>query len=364
MGFSLVNNVKQRINLCYLLPAMLLMLSSANAADHCVILQYHHFSNSTPAITSVTPEQFQAQLNYLEQNDFNILPLREVIRKLKADIDLPQQCVAFTVDDAWLSVYQTAYPMLKKRGWPMTVFVNSEAVDQQRHNTLSWNQMREMAQHGFSFENHGHNHDHLIRKRDMETDTQWRQRIRDNIATANRRITEELGIKPEFFAYPYGEYTPQVQHLVSTFGLTGFGQQSGPVSKYSDFSALPRFPIAGSYAKLASFITKVNTQALPVASATPANPLLSQNEKRPPLTLRMAIEKSPRGQLNCFVNGSTKVSMDWLDEATVEVVPEFDLPAGRSRTNCTMSTGKKGSYYWYSHNWIKKKADGSWYQEY
>jgi peptidoglycan/xylan/chitin deacetylase (PgdA/CDA1 family) len=359
-----VNNVKLPVNLQRLLLISLLMVSPAYAADHCVILQYHHFSSSTPAITSVTPKQFEAQLNYLEQNNFSILPLREIIRKLEADIPLPEQCVALTVDDAWLSVYSTAFPMLKKRGWPMTVFVNSEAVDEQRQNTLNWPQMREMMQHGFSFENHGHSHDHLIRKRQQESEPQWLQRVRDNIITANKRITEELGIKPEFFAYPYGEYTPQVQQTVSKLGLKGFGQQSGPISKNSDFSALPRFPIAGVYAKLSGFITKVNSQAMPVVSASPLNPVLAQHTRRPQLTLKLDIEKHQQGLLNCFINGSAEVSIEWLDTATVQVKPEFDLPAGRSRTNCTMPTERKGSYYWYSHNWIRKKADGSWYQEY
>lgn len=356
--------MKKLTHLLYLLPSMLLMVSSAKAADHCVILQYHHFSKTTPAITSVTPEQFEEQLSYLETNNFNVLPLREVIRKLKADIALPQRCVALTVDDAWLSVYENAFPGIKQRGWPMTVFVNSATVDRQLRNTLSWQQMREMAQHGFSFENHGHSHDHLIRKRKQESEQQWLQRVRDNIVKANERISKELGTKPALFAYPYGEYTPRIQQVVSSLGLTGFGQQSGAVSRYSDFSALPRYPIAGNYAKPASFITKVNSRALPVVTAFPANPLLPQNVKRPQLTLKLDIEKNQRGRLNCFVNGSPEVSINWLDEKTVQVTPEFDLPAGRSRTNCTMPSAHKGSFHWYSHNWIKKKADGSWYQEY
>lgn len=356
--------MKKLTTLQYLLPILLLMVSTTKAADHCVILQYHHFSNSTPPITSVTPEQFEEQLNYLETNNFNILPLREVVRKLKADIELPDRCVALTVDDAWLSVYDTAFPKLKKRGWPMTVFVNSETVDKKQRNTLSWQQIREMAQHGFSFENHGHSHDHLIRKRKHESDKQWLQRVRKNLVTANERISKELGIQPELFAYPYGEYTPQVQRVVSSLGLTGFGQHSGAVSRYSDFSALPRFPIAGNYAKLPGFITKVNTRALAVVSASPANPVLPQTVKRPQLTLKLDIEKNQRGRLNCFVNGSTEVLINWLDDKTVQIEPEFDLPAGRSRTNCTMPSTQKGSFHWYSHNWIKKKADGSWYREY
>ena len=246
----------------------------------------------------------------------------------------------------------------------MTVFVNSETVDEQHRNTLNWSQMREMAQHGFSFENHAHSHDHMIRKSGQESDQQWLQRVRENIVTANRRITTELGIKPELFAYPYGEYTPEIQQIVSAHELTGFGQQSGPASRYSDFGALPRFPIAGSYAKLPDFITKVNTRALPVVSASPVNPLLPQNINRPQLTLKLDIEKNQRKLLNCFVNGNSEVTIAWLDDKTVQVRPEFDLPAGRSRTNCTMPSGHKESYHWYSHNWIKKKADGSWYREY
>jgi len=356
--------MKQLTTFYYRILALLLMASTAEAADHCVILQYHHFSSSTPPITSVTPEQFEQQLNYLQTNNFNILPLREVVRKLKADIALPERCVALTVDDAWLSVYETAFPKLRQRGWPMTVFVNSETVDNQQNNTLSWQHMREMAQYGFSFENHGHSHDHLIRKRNQESDQQWLERVRKNIVAANDRISKELGIRPELFAYPYGEYTPEVQQIVSSLDLTAFGQQSGPVSRYSDFSALPRFPIAGSYAKLPGFITKVNSRALPVVSVSPANPVLPQNMKRPLLTLKLDIEKNQRARLNCFVNGSSEVSVDWIDDTTVQVKPEFDLPAGRSRTNCTLPSADKGSFHWHSHNWIKKKADGSWYQEY
>ena len=66
----------------------------AVAADHCVVLQYHHISEDTPGITSVTPEQFQEHLDYLLAHDHVVMPLEDVITALKTGEDLPERCVA------------------------------------------------------------------------------------------------------------------------------------------------------------------------------------------------------------------------------------------------------------------------------
>ena len=47
---------------------LLVIATASKAANHCVVLQYHHFSETTPAITSVTPQQFNAHLDYLANN--------------------------------------------------------------------------------------------------------------------------------------------------------------------------------------------------------------------------------------------------------------------------------------------------------
>ena len=210
------------------------------AANHCVILQYHHFSNDTPAITSVTPEQFDKHLEYLNSHDFKVLPLRYVVHALKHRQDLPDRCVSLTVDDAYSSVYRNALPRLQKLGWPLTVFVNTQGVDQSVSSYMTWGQMREMSRQGVTFENHGHGHIHTLRKLVNESDDEWRQRVMRDISIAQQRITEEIGIAPELFAHPYGEYNAAVLDIIRRMGLTGFGQQSGPAWPGADFGALPR----------------------------------------------------------------------------------------------------------------------------
>ena len=339
---------------------------ATHAASSCVVLQYHHIADDTPAITSVTLSQFQAHLDYLKTQQFQVMPLRTVVTALQKGHSLPDKCVSLTVDDAYLSIYSNAFPLLKKLGWPMTVFVNTEGVDKSISTYMNWDQMREMARHNFVFENHGHGHIHMIRKTKDESTQAWRDRIVKDIETAQSRITKELGDAPRLFAHPYGEYNPDTVGIIKTMGLIGFGQQSGPVWPGANFGALPRFPMNAHYANLQGFITKVNTLALPVVNAVPQDPLVSLGEWRPVLKLTLAPDSYSKGGLQCFVAGSNNVEMTWSEQHAdqVTIAPKFDLKPGRSRTNCTMPSGQRGRYHWYSHNWFVRKADGSWYAEY
>jgi peptidoglycan/xylan/chitin deacetylase (PgdA/CDA1 family) len=350
--------------------ALVLILLLANlpvqAASHCVILQYHHFSDDTPATTSVTLEQFDDHLDYLKHNNFNVLPLRDVVTALEQGQKLPDRCISLSVDDAYISVYRNAAPRLKKLGWPLTVFVNTEGVDRGVSVYMTWEQMRELSKQGVTFENHGHGHIHMIRRNPDESEEDWRQRVFNDISTAQRRITTEIGIAPQLFAHPYGEYNPATLQIVKEMGLTGFGQQSGPAWRGSDFAVLPRFPMAANYAGMQSFKVKVNTLPLPVVLAVPADPLVPQGQTRPSLKLTLKTNAYSRASIQCYVGGSNNVEIIWSKDSPdqLEVTPGFDLGPGRHRTNCTMPSAQKDRFHWYSHNWFVRKADGSWYSEY
>jgi biofilm PGA synthesis lipoprotein PgaB len=337
-----------------------------HAGNSCVVLQYHHFSDATPAITSVTLQQFDAHLQYLESNDFIVIPLRKVVAALKTGAALPERCVSISVDDAYISVYRNAYPRLKKRGWPMTVFVNTQGVDEGISAYMSWEQMREMSKHGVSFENHGHGHIHMVRPLQGESEHQWRARIGDDIRTAQQRITREIGIAPQLFAHPYGEYSPASIEIIEQIGLVGFGQQSGPVWPGANFGALPRFPMAAQYAEMPGFRIKVNTLPLPVVGAEPVDPLTPLQPGRPILEVTLEPGSYSGSGIQCFISGSNNVELDWPAQYPnrFTVTPKFDLQPGRHRINCTMASQQPGRFLWYSHNRFVRKADGSWYAEY
>lgn len=347
------------------LAASLLLTGAVHAADHCVVLQYHHVSEETPGITSVTPERFQQHLDYLFENKHVVMPLGEVVAALKLGTALPDKCVALTIDDAYVSAFREAYPRVIRHAYPLTVFVSTEAIDGGHPGYLSWDQMRDMQAHGISFQNHSHSHAHLIRRLENETEHDWEQRVATDIQTAQDRIQAELGVAPTLFAYPYGEYDRPLKRIVGAMGLVGFGQQSGPMWRQADFTALPRFPMASIYASMRTFPSKVESLPLPIIGALPEEPMLALDEWQPALTLIFNADAANARQLTCFVNGSPEVEYQWLDDpaGAVKISPRGRLNAGRNRTNCTLPVPGSGRFGWYSHNWIRRHADGGWYRE-
>ncbi len=127
-------------------------------AFSAVILQYHHVSTTTPASTSISPTLFVAHLDYIEQNNYEVWALPKVIGYLKAANDLPDNVVVITFDDAYDSIYEAAYPLLKQKKMPFTVFVATEPAQQKLKSFMTWAQLREISEHGATVANHTHTH--------------------------------------------------------------------------------------------------------------------------------------------------------------------------------------------------------------
>jgi peptidoglycan/xylan/chitin deacetylase (PgdA/CDA1 family) len=337
---------------------------SVAVPSHAVVLLYHHVDDTTPALTSISPQKFIQQLDYLTANDFQVWPLDKIIRYLKSAKPIPDKTVAITFDDSYQSVYHTAFPLLRQRHWPFTVFVSTDDVDHGYNLQSSWQQLREMAKHGATIANHSSGHLHLLKKLAGESEAEWLQRIKQDIENAEQRIIEQIGSSKKLFAYPYGEYNQALTELVSSMGYTGFGQQSGAIGEHSDFSSLPRFPFAGNYTELESFALKVLTLPMPVKASAADKPLRHATDK-PPLTLRL-INPLPQPQsLQCFASLQGKMLLQWLADDELRITPESAIPVGRSRYNCTalFSGGDDDDtarYFWHSTPWIRLDSNEQW----
>lgn len=340
----------------WLLFLLTLVFTTATAAEErqAVIFMYHHFGVEKYPSTNVRLEQFEAHLDYIADNGYQVWPLQKVVQYLRDDKPFPARVVAITIDDAYTSVYNEAFPRLRERGWPYTVFVATDGVDGHYKALMSWAQMREMQQHGASFANHSASHDHLIRQRPTEDEKAWLARLRKDIQRAQRRLTEELGAAPMLMAYPYGEFNTAVADLIAELGYITFGQHSGPAGLGYDLRALPRFPMAERFAGMDGFRSKIASLALPVASVEPWEPVVTDNNP-PRLVVSVGDSSARLGQLGCFVSDQGRVEVEWEDRAArrFAVQAEKPLPVGRSRYNCTAPSPQKGRYFWYSHPWIR-----------
>ncbi|WP_428086216.1 polysaccharide deacetylase family protein [Candidatus Thioglobus sp.] len=234
---------------------LLILISVSLNAKSCAVLLYHHFSDEMPKSTSISPKLFEQHLQYLQVNEFKVLPLKTLLSKLK-DNDLPDRCVVLTTDDAYQSIYTNAYPLLKKYQMPMAVFVATQAIDKNYKAMMSWNQMREIQGEYVKFYNHTAAHSHLLDLNKAQVKTQIEQ--------AQNSLYQALGTTDKVLAYPYGESNLSILKQVEELDYIAFGQQSGVVSKASDLQNLPRFPMAANFAKMKSFQLKVNTLPMPL----------------------------------------------------------------------------------------------------
>jgi len=334
------------------------------AATSGVVLAYHHVSNETPDSTSVDPDTFEAHMQYLAEHGFHVWPLPKLVEALQAGREVPDRTVALTFDDAYHSVYSEAYPRLRERGWPFTVFVSPGYIDGDYSNYVSWGQLREMERNRVTIANHSLSHPHLVHRREGESADAWRRRVRHEIAGAQERLGEQLDHPAKLLAYPFGEFDPAVESIARELGFVGFGQQSGAFGRNNDFAALPRFPIATGFASLDTFALKVRSRPLPVVRREPESGMLGPDAERPALRLTLGDGPYRAEALRCYVGGKpAEVEQISQEPVVLEVRAAGVIGSGRTKYNCTAPATDADVWYWYSFLWMKPLPDGSWYRD-
>lgn len=343
-----------------------LCLALSSRADespsHGVILLYHHVATDTPAITSITPQHFAEQMQFLADNQFTVWPLPKLVAHIQQHKPVPDKVVSITFDDNYQSVYEAAFPLLKKRGWPFTIFVSTDAVDQNINMQASWQQLREMARSGASIANHSASHAHLLQRLQGESTSAWKQRITKDINKAQRRIKEETGQEHKLFAYPFGEVDQELAELVQDMGYIGIGQHSGPAVSHYPGLSLPRFPFAGNYSDVKDFAVKALTLPLTIEKLNAADAVLVDDKFEPTLLMQLSDDYSQVKNLQCYGTGQGELPVKWVKDTTAEISPNSALKPGRSRYNCTLPSSEvvNGTrrFHWYSHPWIRPTAEG------
>ena len=199
--------------LIHLLVITFLFLSQN--AFSAVILQYHHVSEKLPSITSVSAHDFYTHMAYLRSESFHVIPLDELLEKIKHGEPLPPKTVAITFDDGYKNNIEQAAPILESFGYPYTVFVNPKLIDEKKPYVMTWQQLKKLSEKGALIANHSSVHDYLHHKLEAETDAQWSLRIERDIIWSEKRISEEIGHNAKILAYPYGEFNKSLQALVN-----------------------------------------------------------------------------------------------------------------------------------------------------
>jgi peptidoglycan/xylan/chitin deacetylase (PgdA/CDA1 family) len=85
----------------------------------------HKEDYSSPS--TISPVAFEGQMAYFAEN-YQVLPLGELLRCLTKKQSLPEKTVAITFDDGYKDNYLNAYSALKKYHLPATIFLVTRSI--------------------------------------------------------------------------------------------------------------------------------------------------------------------------------------------------------------------------------------------
>jgi peptidoglycan/xylan/chitin deacetylase (PgdA/CDA1 family) len=185
---------------------------------------------------TATPESFEAQLDYLRQNRYSVIPLADLVDYLEGRCDtLPPRAVVITVDDGWACAYTHIAPALRRRGLPFTLFVYPKIVGRGSH-ALSWQQVAEIARGGAEVESHSFTHSFLTK-----TDPQF---LQHELEDSRLEIARRTGRPVRFLSYPYGDYNASVAADAARFGYrAAVTTERGPITRETAPMQLKRYLI-------------------------------------------------------------------------------------------------------------------------
>ena len=242
----------------------------ASDPDGATVLCYHIVESPLDSRMEISRDTFRQHLQYLEMTGYNVIPLRHLYEYVTGRrSSLPPNPVVITIDDGWRSTYTEAYPELKKRGFPFTVFIYPQIIGKTA-TALTWDQIREMAKNGGDIESHSLSHPFLTRRRHADlADDKYYAWLQKELVESKRILEKQTGNKVEFIAYPYGDYDHVLAHIVGKAGYTAaLTCDFGKVIKGSDPLRMRRF-VVDKRMDFAAFRKYMGATPMQLAEMTP-----------------------------------------------------------------------------------------------
>jgi peptidoglycan/xylan/chitin deacetylase (PgdA/CDA1 family) len=244
------------LTLCLIgLGVCLVVRGETSAQVRIPVLLYHHILPDAVNRTqrenpwTISTENFEAQMQYLYDNNFHTLTHAELEDFLTNGTPLPPNSVMIHFDDGYYSNFVYAYPILKRFGHRATVFMITYLIEdlgiyqpEMDHDGLTWTAAHTMwaTTDVFEFASHTHAMHSLA---PYGAYTLFYLATSEEAAADTRRSFAFLD-NHTAFAYPRGQYNDAVIEGLQAAGITmAFTTTDGYVTSDCDPFRLNRFKI-------------------------------------------------------------------------------------------------------------------------
>lgn len=183
-------------------PTAVETISLSAQARQIPVIMYHDAVRDGKRTVwyDVTESEFRNQLEEIERRGLKPITLQAFYDHLTGKAVAPENAIVLTFDDNYQGFYDVAYPLLKARNWPSSMFVHTGFVGQTTgaHPKMSYDTLRTLVKEGLvEIGSHTISHPNDLSDLDPLKQEEELRKSKDD-------LEKNLGIKVVDFAYPNG----------------------------------------------------------------------------------------------------------------------------------------------------------------
>lgn len=207
------------------------------------ILTYHRFGPAVNDGMTVKTSEFEAQLKFLKDNNFTVIPLRSLVNYLKGEGPaLPPKAVVITADDGHKTVLTDMFPLVKKYNIPVTLFIYPSAISNASY-AMTWDQLQQLQKTGlFDIQSHTYWHPNFKKEKKKLSDSEYQKLLDMQLGKSKAVLEKKMGTKVDLLAWPFGIYNDQLEKEAEKNGYIGaFSIDARCAKKSEKMMSQPRY---------------------------------------------------------------------------------------------------------------------------
>jgi peptidoglycan/xylan/chitin deacetylase (PgdA/CDA1 family) len=295
----------------------------------------------------------------------------------RGEKNIPPRSAVITFDDGWKSQYEVAWPIMKKYGYPFTLFIYTEGVRGGAlggGEAITWEQLADMRDNGVDIQAHSATHQDLRegkpvtipgesggkRVRKSLHGEEYEQWVRNEVVGCKELLEQRLAIKVNCFAVPFGNYNEHVKEMARNAGyeamFTVYGQ---PITFTSPMDAVGRYAIEANKPKVfedaIKMIATSSSSGAPVAEVGSAT-LATQPAEGETVRTALPLIKANLSSFGAIEPGSVQMRVSGLGAVAASFDPKtstlsYQVTQKLRDKTCTVivsakSEGKKVETHW------------------
>lgn len=171
------------------------------------VLMYHFIGNPADNPYSegnfVSEKDFEEQMSFLKTFGYRVISMDDYYAIMTGAQKPRGREVVITFDDGDHSFNSRAVPILKRYGFPVTVFLVSDLIQTGENGSMKLETILKLQQENpqLDFQSHTKTHAHLTEIPEAQ--------LKDEMESSRKALSEMLGKDVRDLAYPYGQFNRQ-----------------------------------------------------------------------------------------------------------------------------------------------------------